>query len=497
MNQPDINRIGKYIYIDLKDMLWKLLEQWKIIVAFVLLVVLIMTCNSYLEFKKSNGVVDTFAPKSAEDALSGLDSSSRDLVLSVYRMKQNQDEISAYINESALMEIDANNVSLLTFNWDVKAPHLSDGKIASAYYSGMTSDDMTNTIRDAWGEHYIDKQINELIIVDNMTYDAVDPEAEIVPEIETGHIALNVILPEGVDGEKTKNNILQAMDGIRNNMAKDLGDYSITLANVNEQPSSNPFSIADKQNNAYQRLYNITVQMNGVTATSFSDEQKTAYNRLLQYYKSAGESSDSSDEDTPEEVPQFRMSKKKLLLGAFAAGLLYIFLFFAYIIVSNKVQSAVSLKEISGIRSFGEWYSSSEGKGLIKKITGSGAIYKRQHRNHLNEDDEIVKMADSITSVARHSDINSLVVSASESADQTEKDFIGKLVDKLNSMGLKTSVNEVNYKKDLSIDESALFDLDGVILAVDHNKTHVNDIKDVCEKCAYYNVPVLGSIYLG
>ncbi len=504
MNKLDAKNINKYLYLDIKDYIWELLEQWKAIIAFVVIFMMLLLLLSGVVH--SGGSSETAAPKEVvtetqEDILKPFSPSEQELILSTLNTYKTLDTLTDYVNNSVLMKINAYDARQMVICYRVDADSELTPSLITDYSNACISSRMTEAIVKAWDGKYSALQVSELVFTTKGIYN----QTTVVENDDDNLIYVYVILPDGIDGEKTIEAVDDTVRGFYKEFSSTMGEHKLVKLTADVKTVANPMGIAEKQGTIFSRLNAISTQIRNTSANAFTYEQNGAYEKLVKLYNSEDDDQSTGQAEVPEGDKQqdsfirnmLKIGKLKLMLGLIASGVLYVILSVGYILFTGKIQSPASLKEITGIRNLGECYFPSGKKGIIGKLLSSKTILRHRHKTHLDHETELNNSVASIVSIAEHFDLKDILISFNSSSSQEKLEFVEKLKESLTSRGLKVKDSSFTDENGCQIKDADVCESDGALLIVDRQRTNNREIKDICEKCSFYGVPVIGSVYLG
>jgi hypothetical protein len=87
-----------------------------------------------------------------------------------------------------------------------------------------------------------------------------------------------------------------------------------------------------------------------------------------------------------------------------------------------------------------------------------------------------------------------LVISGADSSEHVRA-FEEAIRKGLSENGVATDVSFTDMKNGKSMEDEKLPANDGAIILVDRNAVGMSDVKDVIDKCAYFNTPLIGVVY--
>ncbi|MBQ2677891.1 MAG: hypothetical protein IJF96_03160 [Firmicutes bacterium] len=489
MDQAFSRRTEEGLSIDLREMVWRLLEQWKAIVVFVIIIMLLFSGLMYVR-GNSNTPSSSETPtavQTQEEILKVLSPTDRSIVEAVFDMYGSRANLIDYVNNAPVMKLDSYNVSRLTMSWYIDADESMESELASAYREYLVSDEAIAEIQKVWGGDYTADQIKELVYSGNITnfYDDIDRESDVVK--------VRVFLPEGIDAASTEKSMTKIFSDANSALSAEVGAHNAVLLN-SEVADVTDNDLGNFQTAVYTRLYTINYQINNMKAL-FSDNQKAVYEKLVALKNTQNVIPDvAPEQETKAKVSLF--SKRNLAIGFILGCFIYGCIFLISFILSGKVQSTMPYERFYGIMTLGEWHSREGKKGLLNSLLTSKAVYRRHHKGHTDMDVEVDKTCKTIAAASEMNDFRKILLVSGKEADENVRAFTGELVKGLAEKGIESDGSTTDMKNGRSMEDEKLPKNDCALIVVDRNSICMKDIKDVLDKCAYFNTPLIGAVYV-
>ena len=479
MNSLNSATNREQIIIDIKALLWKMLEQWKAIVAFIVIFALVFCSASQLKASLGAKGEEVVRP---EELLAGLDEDGQELVLSVLRMNDMIDELNHYIAASPLMSLNANKVNSLSLSWEVRSDNDSDKQFAGLYTSDSVLYDLADSISQVIGSDYPTEFITELIELKT----SLDDSQSLVGNSD--YFYTTVYLPDDVDAEAVKALVIDKLHSINDQFSASVGTHSINLINESVQVVSSSY-VAKTQAANYDRLSRLYSQRKDKLGY-FTDQQKKVYEYWINYKEADNDQEQASGR-------RLYIGKRTVALGVILGFVLYLIVLVLRVVFSGKIQSQSSVEDLFGIRSIDEYYAEKKGSGFLQAILKDGAVVRRHHKGYMDLDKSILSSSETIISDASQNEYSKYLFVVNDNSNDTVKEYCNRLSNALSEAGIQTECAYVNSEKGVSVSEKALMDNDSVVLIADMDNTKLKDIKGVSRKCAYCEVPIAGAVYIG
>ena len=484
MNQVNSDRLNGEVFIDFKEFFWRLAEQWKAIVVVALIVMLAFSSASYVLTSAGENTEDSEF-ETQEEVLESLSVNDREMVVSVLREKAARDKLQEYIKNSPYMNLDPYRVNTVNMTWLITSEETINRQLVAAYVNELASYKLADAVNKAWGSPYNSENIRELLVVKSNI--PVNTEAELNGNL----ITITLYVPGENDGKVAIDAINEVVTSVNTKLTGAIGAHEIQ-ALTSELTVTSDLTLAEEQFSHYSRFYNISNQLNSFNKI-LTEGQNEAY-ALISQFNEAVDPEDQEDIVMPNRGNSSPFSKKNLLIGFIMGIFLYIIVYFIYFALSGKISSPAGVEGSFGVRTLGEW-NSGERKGLLGFLKTDKFIYKRHHRGHLNQEAELTKVSESISSGFNGEEGGKILLVSSAKSGNATKEFMSLLSDKLKESGIETGNTEVDYSEGISVSERFLSEFDGAAFVADKNTTAVKEIRDTASKCGYCSKPSAGVVY--
>lgn len=494
-NQPNQYRV---IELDLKEILWALLTQWKAVLIVAIMMAVLMCSVKYAKDLKAydakldaSGENDLLLDMSEDekinyirDSLSDEDNEVIELVLREEEWLSRQRD---YLNNSILMNLDPTNLRELKITYDIDGDDAGDLPVLlESFNLYLLSDEYLNEIGKAIDESAKTKYIGELVEI----------ESDTGPQTAEGQTALminiSIIIPEGINPE----DVVKVSDKAIKEFSSDMqGRYThkLTIA-ATALTNGYDYNVTNRFKETYDRINGVYAAITNAKNT-MNDEQKAAYD-AIETILSGGlaEKEDnvvdaSNNNGVESAAPSW--SKKYMVLGFMLGILLYGFVYTAILIMRGCICSAASIGIYTGLRLLGKVYYESDAKGL-SKLLHSKVVEKYHYKDEGDVDSQIDKTVEALNATCEHKEVRNLIL-----LDLTDPKKPNKEKDIINSVIDKADKNEIIIKNiDVAVEpeEKNLLDVENAVIAVSLN-TKISALDKIVSLCEEYDVNIMGSIY--
>ena len=475
MNSKTNNQFLNEKVINIKELCWRLFEQWRMIVIFTILVTAIFLGYTHLQNTRASkkNVQQDAQELSAEEIINALPEKNKAVVAGAYRLLLEREQLAQYIQSTPFMQLDPSRVERLRLSWSVIADERIQKSLIQAYATTFQSNECINTIIKCCNDQLNSAQVSDLISV---TFPS-----------EKGQEAIccDVYLTDSVDVELLQEKLRQIISNDFTRLQKEFGPHQVVdlrseVAIVSDE------TVLQKQTLVLNSFANSNNQINSLK-TTFSSEQRDAFSRL--------EALNNGQKATvQDDTPQKTLTVHSVLLGIILGFILYLFGFFLHVIVTKKVLYADEIPD-SSLRRLGEWYSDCSDLNGIRALMKDRLITKRHYRMHLNKAEEIEKASNAINKICKYNGIKRVLFVSTNVTVKEQQEFITTLAMRCALTNTDANCAEINQKN--YDNESSLTEVDGVVLFLIKGCTTYKDIDYLYNRCNDYNKPIIGTVFLG
>lgn len=470
--------------INLKEVMWDLLEQWKAILIVTILMALLVSGAMYckdmcgykadIDFKEAQAEITyETTEEHVEAILSDLSDEDHSLVQLVLQQEAWLDNQTEYFNNSLLLSLDPNAQRQLTISYYLyDANDNSYSTLCDAYISNLKEETFANAISKQLQLKAEEKYVKELIRGNYTPNYTSDSSGEL----------LNVVisLPENADASELEKEISGLMNEYSKELSEKIAEHKIKLIKTDDTVSVNE-SAASKRTSTINSINSLNTSIAN-NKKAMNDVQKAAYEKIVALKESEG-----NDDDQPEEEPQIitkpSFSKKYAVLGFLLGAMAYAFAYLVWLILRGRVNYASDVENYTGNRLLGEIHVPSESTRLYS-IMKSKAIEKLRYKNCPDEDSQISNAMNAITTMCKREEIKSI---SNINLTTISEDIIKSL----KTQDVTQSIIDAS-----NLEESDLLNIKYAILTIGKN-TKLKDLDELLKLCQCYNVNILGSVFVG
>ncbi len=501
----------KEIQISIKDMIYRVLSKWRIMLVTVL--VLAIVCGF------GSSVMSSFSSDSANDSDSSMTKSQKleksvkstasglseqikyetELAFESYKEYVVQaSEIQRYLSSSVKMEIDSSSAPTYTLQYVIDTHYNAvyptieykdfTGDIIAAYGSRLINNDTTSKIRDEIGWDTDLAYIQELISTTTTTAATTATTETEGSNVAEDTMTVTIYAPDEESARNIGKIIKDEISTQKSEMETIFGSFDITL--VSEQYSETVANdILTIKQGYVSNLNTIFTAINNLSK-NMTTAQTAYYNALVAQYMYDG----SDDEivttvpdtgDTAEESTssiKISLDKKNCAVGILAGIILVVLIEVLKYIYTARIKRAEDMDYTFGVKVFG--VQSPEKKGLDKALEKAFASRLLSYSN----DERLSMINAGIAISAEKNDIKSLYITGSVSDDS--------LANKL-AEGLKDKLGSVEFGRSILVDPESLEKMskcDAVVLIERTHDSRCDEIKNELDICKTSGVKVLGCV---
>lgn len=530
--QTQRESLKENVELNLADIFWKVLMQWRPIIVFSILVALAV---SGIKYYKDTATYKTAVQATTEQKTEKTSYSEKDI-------KKLQDKLSdtelnavetavfnqrkiltdqKYLNSSILMQIDSQNKHVVYIDYYISGakPKFSEllcRSFSSRFYDRDILKKISKTMNEDISSDDLQKVMGELIDVNYTGTTQSDSMAkgngyQVTTEVYPV-ITVSVVLPSDTDSAAVVKAVNVSMKSISKNLNKTVGKHQLNILESYDKYTVDN-DLKDTQNRVKDEI--LTSQSNNATAIeSFTDDQKSLYNAEILNLKdemgidatetknssAKGSTSESSASDVTEK-PSF--SKKYCAVGFIGGLFIYIVCYILIIALRHRVNSGDDLADVTNLRKFGEYHKYTY-TGFARFIW-SKRIYNYYYRRYLSLEETSKYAADGIKAsltLMRNDAETSATVSDTvtilslDTFTQNAQKYVSEVSKALTSTGITVVQNQLTIAH-LLTDATTVKTLGTVVLTITENQTNYNELDEFFGIVEEYKIPVMGYVYVG
>ena len=444
--------------IDLINVIWKCLIQWKPALVVSLIFGLLVSGGMYAKNMSAyNAAVNSTNEEAvtAEELSAELTDEELEAVDNVATTAMNLKQRKEYVLNSALMHVDPYAEKLLTLTYIIET---TDGKPVIAAIdsinTSLRSDDLREELVDVLDGVDDSKYIAELI---SSTYTAVDMAS-------LGSLNIRVVLPNDTDADA----VSHVFDSYITEKAQNLSSVASVTATQTSSDLSTVINtdLANSQKSQRDTITSLTTTLTSLES-ALADNQKQVYEAMMNEQEQKELEEQADDEDTDDAAsavaskPSF--SAKYAVLGFVLGIFLYACLVLLMEIIKKNVDSATEISDCYGIRNLGEIHNKTFKPGMESFIY-SQFVYNLRYKNQADKDSKLEAFAQNAKELADHKGL--------------------------------TTVKTVNVSADINA-ETAVTAEDatnkaGIVLVIDSGISKFKNVEKAIAKARDFEIPILG-----
>ncbi len=471
--------------IDLIDIIWRLLMQWKPIVLAMIVCAAAVAGGMYVrDIRGYRAAVAAQDAMSEEDMMAELTEEEYNAVVLLYDSKIQRDEVRKYADESLLLQANPYDRQTLSISYRVDTANETSNAVTSMYATLLGEDEFAEKVADAIGYDGDIKYVRELYSVS-------------VPGIESSSLmfSFNMTLLTDMDADV---------------LSKVVDDYVLQEA-YQRISASAPFTVTKMTQSVKDimvtgdttsridietRIKNLDTAMD-TTLDGFSDGQKALYAKMTGQNEEDERSGSvfKATEDDESLLAKPQLSFKYLLVGAFVGAFLYAGCVMLFAIFSPTTQTTTDMCDIYGLYQINELHNR-KFNGSLKKFLYDKNIYALRYRKK-NKDADVsaAEATTQIVGLKEHDAVGTVYLAplGKGFSKGAAADYYEALKKKLAEKAVATErLHEESIKDEvLSVPKDA-----GIVVLTNVGDTTYRSLDEVCGYARKYDLAVLGVVAL-
>ena len=486
--------------VNLIDIIWGLLSQWKAVVVVSVIMALLITGvkfhkdnNAYKASLKKQEEIASMTELPPEEQISSvLDNLSEEDRLEVEYVINQKEWIAKgrrYLRDSILMNIDPTDQRTLILNYYINSADVSETAMTSLAYGYLgfaNSEDLIVALQQIISPESESNFIAELISVkNNYSYGMSMTKGEdFVVEIR-------VVLPEDADVNAVQKAVTDEIEKYSYTISKEIGEHDISLLNAFEARLYNQYA-ADRRTNLNTTTYNINYNL-GNLESALSEQQRVAMNSILEIKRQANKAENAVqeiEEKDKAEISKPGISKKYGAIGFIMGIILYTIGFVFYSALKGDITSAEQTEHYSGSRLLGEIYYKGARKGLQGLLHSRVVDGIRSHGKN-DTSTQISKISSAIDAVCRRNKAEMITVMCLPGLSDGDHTVVSDIESAIKEKGIDVEIVDADF----ATIEEKLLSTDYVVCVTDEN-VKAADLINITSLMKSYDINNIGNIFI-
>lgn len=471
--------------IKLTDLLWKCIRGWRLLLVLMLLLAVLAPAYKYAKDKKSAaGTSQTTV--SVEDLKAQLTDKEKQGLDNVEQLEKLRDKREVYQDESILMNIEAYQKNVVTLQYYVDTNYTYNytkdvtpdysSALVNAYIAYIENKGILQPVCEKLDETGSEQYVGELITAgsrvatDGNQMDAADTSNKIFAVYVTG-------------GDMEYANTLadavaDAILAYQPSLEEQIGSHTLSLIDRYESVVADS-SLAAQQSTLSDTITTIQTKIDTITA-AFTPAQTQIYEQ------------ENGTVAATETTAAVSVSKKYIVLGAFAGLFLGCCFIAAGYILGRKVKNSGELQDIYGIRVFGEETIEKQKQRVFGFV--DRWLDHLQHKEQWTAEEQKELILANLITTCKKESIEHVFVTTSLHLDDQAKAVTEELLDAVRKEGITVTFGENITRNARSLEQMA--ETGRVILIERAGVTEYPALEKELDLCVQQKAEVLGVIAL-
>lgn len=500
--------IDDEVEIDLLDLFWELLMQWKPILICMVLCGCLLMPAMYLKnlrsyqasvaaseelIKKVSGEIDE---ESAEEMSSALEETEQKAVDNAVLSYQQLLDLKYVYDTTVRYHLDPRSLQTLTLVYRLHANDAGQlSVLRDVYVALFGKTDVKKQIAAAYGISSLD-EAGQMVSVSGG-----DATSTIAGSTD---IAFNVraYLTADTDADAISECIRSIIKSYKAEAESAIGGHSVTLISE-EEGTYRDTTIFTERADIESRIVTLETTIDTTTA-AFSDEQKQVYDYLTsELDKEYGIEDDKEDEErledeadssaqteaSEENIDRPSMNPKYFLLGMLLGAFLYAGVYVVWWVISPKVRQSDEMAGWLGVRPLGE-IRGYPAKTAMEKFFKDKWVYDIRYKNRLDTEDALATIHERLQLMPENE--NGLLFIQPTEMTEHQKEYVDRIV---RDAGREITLISPEEAASVSIEEK-LAERPQVVLVSSAGKTPYKAVRRLFAGCRNYGADLYGHILI-
>ena len=493
-----------YLIFNIKEALWDLLSQWKMILIVALLTSILVSGLKYAkdssDYRQEQSRKEAVASEMISDeektanVMEPLTEEQRTAVLFAVNQNSHILKLQQYLDESLWLNGTPYDQRALVLSYYIKGTEeISLQELCDAYSSYLNSEKFYKSLGAVIDPDKEIKYIKELISVKN---------GDIADSNLTGILyRISIVLPEETDAAAVEKVFTAAINEANGKLKESIGDHTITLA-TNEETHQYD-AIAMERRSSYNNMLNsLNINLKNYIA-AFNENQKTAYDTIMEIRRNEifklnaeGATEGSTAEGSPEteaaDSPKAaHFSLFYAIVGLFLGVFFYLIGYLIVVFVRDRLTYEGNAATYTGSRLLGDIYSEVRYTG-ISALMHSRLVDGIRYRGKESTERQLQKTVAKLKALCEHGGFEALSLVKMTADDKNLDHVIDELVRAAKAAGINANLIGTGGE----IDEKDLVNVKSAVSLVGKDSRR-KDLSNMVRLYNAYDITQLGCVYLG
>lgn len=457
--------------IDLKEIFWRLLLGWRQIICLGLVFALLVCGLKYLLDNRSYDAVQNL---NVEEAKEELKRAEVERIEEAEQMQIRIDDYEKYMETSAIMQIDPYAKPILELQYYVKSDYIINytkdskrdytGEAVALYCNYISSGELAAKVIEEAGLSIDKKDFGELLQVTQ----------------NASTIYVSICYGEADKLQKISD-VVKSLLGQKEIELQEIGSHSLVLMSESQNVIVDTALIEQKHNMA-SNMTSLKTQLQTLK-TNMTSEQTEIFDAEMEEIRG---------EKEEQEVPS--VSIMYLIVGAFVGIFMACVWIVCKILFTARLQSADEIRNMYGIRLFGEISLSSEKKRFLSVIDKKILAVKNRRKKSLSVDKQIKVVSANIALSCKQQGIDCIYMTGSE-YEKMDVSVLDKIKKELSAQNI-----EVKEGENISYDASSLqagIEVGNLLFVEQKGQSIYDEIYQEINMAKEQKANVLGAVVFG
>ncbi len=470
--------------IDLIDLMWRMLMQWKPIVCVMIICGILVVGGMYVKNARDHEAKETQKVQmTEEDMISALSEEEYEDVIAVYNILKQRNAVREYAEESLYLQVDPYANDILTTSYRIDTADETSYSVAAMYGMLLGNDEFMAKLADVTGYKGDLKYIRELIGVST-------------PGIESSSLVFSfsfTLLPD-MDAEAIAKTVDAYVTEEAYGQLHAMKEFTVTKVAQSVKNTINA-GTSNTQMDYDARIKSLNASLKSAK-DALTEEQKALYEYMAEEEGQQGKEDGRFKKAENEDPVMTKTSMiKYLVVGCFVGAFLYAGCVLLLAIFSPKLQTTGEMADVYRLYMIDELHDK-KFKGSLQKFLYDRNVYNlrygKKNRDMGKSVDEAVKQ---ISGLKDRDEVEKIYLAplGEGFASGMPADYYAKVTERLLAAGITVErLNESDLKNEiLTVSDQA-----GIVALTNIGDTKYSALDELCGYAYKYGIEILGVVAL-
>lgn len=459
--------------ISLKDLFWNILFGWRAVVCFGIIFAVLLGGMKYFRDTKAYHAAQSTVSDEKQEAV--LTEEEMEQVANARDLQARIEEYQNYLDTSAFMQINPYEKHILELQYHVQSDYVIN-------YTRDNEPDYTSDVTAMYCNYIIGGDVSRQVIEKAELSISQEDFSELLKVKQNG---TSIYITIGYGDEKKLEDISEAVKVLLSQKVPQLqqiGSHTLELIGESQNVVVDE-DLIEKKNTISNNITTIDTQLKSLKST-MTEHQLNVLN---------DEIAEETESDAVQEMMKPSISKKYVVLGAFAGIFLVCIWIVCKMLFTAKLQNSEEIRSLYGVRLLGEVHVQSGRKRFLAVIDDKLMSIRNRRKKKLSARQQIKVVSANVALSCKQQGITDIYITGSE-FEYADTETMNMLKRELSEQNIQIKEGANMFYDAASLKQAA--EVGNILFVEQQNRSIYDEISNEIHLAKEQNCNVLGVVVL-